>query len=127
MTMKKIVRFVVLFIVIFLVVEIYVYFLTKTYYKEFDNYDILTESPVIEIKESKISKKKGYIQGKAINDTGAMLRNVKIKLEFYNKQGVLIGEEYEPIDVFNAGEEFYFDVNYSYKDVKKIEINIISE
>lgn len=127
MTMKKILRFVVLLIVIFLVVEIYVHFLTKVYYKDFNNYKILTQSPEIKITECKTANKKGYIQGKTINNTGEMLRNVNIKLDFYNKQGTKIGTEYKTIEVFNVGEEFYFDVDFTYKNVAEIKIDIISK
>ena len=57
--MKKIFRYIVLLIVIYLVVEIFVYFLTKTYYRDMNNYQILVESPTIEIIESKVTKNKG--------------------------------------------------------------------
>ena len=73
--MKKIFRYIVLLIVVYLVVEIFVYFLTKTYYKDMNNYAILVESPVIEVTESKVAKNKGYIQGIATNDTGEMIND----------------------------------------------------
>ena len=53
--MKKIFRYILLLIVAYLVVEIFVYFITKLYYRDMNNYQILVESPKIEITESQIA------------------------------------------------------------------------
>ena len=125
--MKKIFRYVILLIVAYIVVETLVYFLTKTYYKDLNNYDILVESPVIEIKESKVAKSKGYIQGNITNDTGELMRNLRVKFDFYNEQGKYVGSENKTIDVFNISERLNFDIKYEYKDVSEIKISIVRE
>lgn len=125
--MKKIFRYVILLIVAYIVVEVLVYFLTKTYYKDLNNYDILVESPVIEIKESKVAKSKGYIQGNITNDTGELMRNLRVKFDFYNEQGKYIGSENKTIDVFNISERLNFDIKYEYEDVNEIRISIVRE
>ena len=125
--MKKIFRYVVLLIVVYLVVEIFVYFLTKTYYTDMNNYQILVESPAIEITESKVAKNKGYIQGTATNNTGAIINNISLRFDFYNSQGSYVGSKYKEIGVFNATERVKFDIDYEYKDVEEIKISIISE
>ena len=125
--MKKIFRYVILLIVAYIIVEVLVYFLTKTYYKDLNNYDILVESPVIEITESKVSKSKGYIQGNITNDTGELMRNLRVKFDFYNEQGKYIGSENKTIDVFNISERLNFDIKYEYDDVNEIRISIVRE
>lgn len=125
--MKKIFRYVILLIVAYIIVEVLVYFLTKTYYKDLNNYDILVESPVIEITESKVSKSKGYIQGNITNDTGELMRNLRVKFDFYNEQGKYIGSENKTIDVFNISERLNFDIKYEYEDVNEIRISIVHE
>lgn len=125
--MKKIFRYVILLIVAYIVVEVLVYFLTKTYYKDLNNYDILVESPVIEIKESKVAKSKGYIQGNITNDTGELMRNLRVKFDFYNEQGKYVGSENKTIDVFNISERLNFDIKYEYEDVNEIRISIVRE
>lgn len=125
--MKKIFRYIVLLAVIYLVVEIFVYFLTKTYYQDMNNYEILVETPEIEITESKVSKTKGYIKGYAINNTDALIRNLNIKFDFYNEHGKLIGVEYEPIEIFNASEKVKFDIKYEYNEVAEIKISIVNK
>ena len=125
--MKKIFRYVILLIVAYIVVEVLVYFLTKTYYKDLNNYDILVESPVIEITESKVAKSKGYIQGNITNDTGELMRNLRVKFDFYNEQGRYVGSENKTIDVFNISERLNFDIKYEYEDVNEIRISIVHE
>lgn len=125
--MKKIFRYVILLIVAYIIVEVLVYFLTKTYYKDLNNYDILVESPVIEITESKVSKSKGYIQGNITNDTGELMRNLRVKFDFYNEQGKYVGSENKTIDVFNISERLNFDIKYEYDDVNEIRISIVRE
>ena len=125
--MKKIFRYIVLLIVVYLVVEIFVYFLTKTYYKDMDNYQILVESPEIQITESKVAKNKGYIEGTATNDTGEMMKNTKIRFDFYNEQGTYVGSKCKEIGIFNATEKAKFDIKYEYKNVAEIKISVINE
>ena len=125
--MKKIFRYIVLLIVVYLVVEIFVYFLTKTYYSDMNNYQVLVESPLIEITESKVAKNKGYIEGTVKNNTGAMINDLSIRFDFYNSQGAHIGTKLEEIGIFNATEKLRFDVQYEYKDVAEIKISIISK
>jgi len=125
--MKKIFRYIVLLIVVYLVVEIFVYFLTKTNYTDMNNYQILVESPEIQITESKVAKNKGYIQGTATNDTGEIINNISIRFDFYNTQGAYVGSKYKKIDIFNATEKVKFDIDYEYQNIAEIKISIINE
>ncbi len=125
--MKNIFRSIILLIVVYLVVQIFVYFLTKTYYRDMNNYEILVQSPEIKITESKVAKNKGYIQGTATNKTGAIISSLKIRFDFYDENERYIGSEYYKIEPFNANEKSKFDVKYEYDDVSSIKISIVNE
>lgn len=125
--MKKILRYVVMLIVIYLVVQIFVYFLTKAYYIDLQNYEILVKEPKIEITDSKVSKNKGYISGKTTNNTGTLIKELKIKFDFYNENGNFLGSEYKEIDYFNVNEVVNFDVKYYYQNVNEFKVSIISK
>lgn len=125
--MKKIFRYIVLLIVVYLVVEIYVHFLTKAYYKDMNNYEILFEKPLVEITESKAANNKGYIQGYTANNTGEIIKNLTIRFDFYDKNDTYVGTKYKKIDIFNATEKVNFDIKYEYKNVSEIKISIVSE
>ena len=127
MAMKKILRYVVMLIVIYLVVQIFVYFLTKAYYVDLQNYEILVKEPKIEITDSKVSKNKGYISGKATNNTGTLIKELKIKFDFYNEDGKFLVSEYKEIDYFNVNEVVNFDVKYYYQNVNEFKVSIISK
>lgn len=123
--MKKIFRYIVLLIVVYLVVELFVYFMTKTYYKDMNNYEILVESPVIEITESKVAKNKGYIEGTVTNNTDEMMNNLNIRFDFYNEQGNFVGSKNKEIEIFNATEKMNFNIKYDYEEVNQIKISVI--
>lgn len=129
-TMKKIFGYIILLIIIYLVVQMYVYFLTKTNYKDMNNYEIIENIPVIiEVTESKVAKNKnkGYIEGTVTNNTGELIDNIKVKFDFYNEQGKQVGLQCEEIKTFNATEKVKFDIKYEYENVAKIEISVITE
>lgn len=123
--MKKIFKYVILLIVVYVLVELCVYFLTKTYYKDMNNYEILVKSPVIEITESKVAKNKGYIEGTATNETAEMINNLIIRFDFYNEQGTYVGSKYKEVEIFNASEKVKFNIQYDYKNVSEIKISIV--
>lgn len=125
--MKKILKYVIGLIVLIIVVKVLVYFLTKPYYQDMNNYELLENIPVvIEVTESKVAKNKGYIKGTVTNETGELISNMNIKFDFYNENGNFLGSEYKLIGVFNATEQVKFDIKYQYENVAKIEISIIN-
>jgi len=125
--MKKIFRYVLLVIIAMIAVRVLVHFITKEYYKDFNNYEIAVESPKIEITESKLSKNKGYIKGKATNNTDSLIENIEIVFEFYNENGTKIGNEVKDIKYFNVNETVNFDIKYEYKNISKIKVTTITE
>ena len=125
--MKKIFKYTLLLLIIYLVVQIFVYFLTKTYYKDMKNYDILVKSPKIKVTESKVAKNKGYINGNITNDTDKLIKNLCIKFDFYNEQGKFLGAEYRREEILNASETIKFNIKYEYKNVSEIRISVVKD
>lgn len=127
MTMKKIFKFLLIILLIYVVVQIFVYFLTKTNYVDMNNYQILTQSPSVQVIESKVSKHKGYIKGNVVNDTDTLIKEATVKFDFYNTFGGYLGTEYHKITTFNVTEKSKFDIKYEYENVGEIKINVISQ
>lgn len=125
--MKKIIRYLLLLTLMIVVVRVYVYFLTKTNYQDMNNYEITVQTPEIFVTESKIAKNKGYIKGNITNNSSEMIKNLKVKFEFYNENEKLVGIEYRNEDVLNASETIKFDIGYNYKNVEKIKISTVTE
>lgn len=125
--MKKIIRYLLLLILMIVVVRAYVYFLTKTNYQDMNNYEITVQTPEIFVTESKVAKNKGYIKGNITNNSSEMIKNLKVKFEFYNENEKLVGIEYRNEDVLNASETIKFDISYNYKNVEKIKISTVTE
>lgn len=125
--MKKIIRYLLLLILMMVVVRVYVYFLTKTNYQDMNNYEITVQTPEIVVTESKVAKNKGVIKGNITNNSSEMIKNLKVKFEFYNDNDKLVGIEYRDEEIFNASETIKFDISYKYKNVEKIKISTVTE
>lgn len=123
--MKKIFRYVILLIALYLVVQLYVFLLMKQYYRDMKNYNVLVESPKIEVTESKVAKNKGYIKGKITNNTDELIKNLKVKFDFYDEQGKFVGAEYKMEEIFNVSETVSFDIKYEYENISEIKISVI--
>ena len=123
--MKKIFMYIFLLILTIVVVRVFVYFMTKTYYKDMNNYKILITNPEISVTESKLYKNRGYVKGTIKNNTGSLMNNVSVRLKFYDKNGNLLSTEYsEEIKTFNNTETAKFEVKYSIYYIDRIEIDI---
>ena len=125
--MKKIIRYWLLLILMIVVVRVYVYFLTKTNYQDMNTYEITVQTPEISVTESKVARNKGYIKGNITNNSAEMIKNLKVKFEFYNENDKLVGIEYRDEDILNASETIKFDIGYNYKNVEKIKISTVTE
>ena len=125
--MKKIFRYIILLIVRYILVGAFTYIITKQYYRNFSNYEILTENPQIEIIECKTSYAKGYIKGTVTNTTGEIIDESNVQLTIYNKNGEFLGCEYYTIQYFHPQENASFEINFSYKNVGNIEVRVINE
>ena len=123
--MKKIFRYVILLIALYLLVQLYVFLLMKQYYRDMKNYNILVESPKIEVTESKVAKNKGYIKGKITNNTDELIKNLKVKFDFYDEQGKFVGAESKSEEIFNVSETVSFDIKYEYENISEIKISVI--
>lgn len=125
--MKKIIKCVLLLIVAYFVVSISIHFITKPYYKDFKGYEIVSEEAKVEVTECKNSYTKGYIKGNISNTTEEIIDAVCMKVNIYNKKGNYLGTEYYPISYFYPQETINFEVNYSYKNVGHIKIEVVNK
>ena len=125
--MKKIFRYIIILVVTYILVGVFTYFITKQYYRDFSNYEILTESPQVEITECKTAYSKGYIKGTITNTTGEIIEESNVQVTIYDKNGEFLGCEYYTIQYFHPQENASFEVNYAYKNVVKIEVKLINE
>ena len=99
----------------------------KEKYKDISNYVIDIDSPQIIIEESKASYNNGYIRGSIINNTGNHLRNKCLQFDFYDSDGIYVGKKTKEIKIFNVDEKIKFNIEYSFKNVDKINITFIDQ
>lgn len=126
-TMKRFLKYLILLIVAYIIVNLLIAFGTHKWYKDFTNYQILSNSPVVTVEESKIAKAAGYLKGTVENDTGKLINKITVMVSFYDENGNGLGNKTHEIKYFNVGEKAPFEIEYSYENVEKIEISTVIE
>ena len=79
------------------------------------------------LQKAKLLRIKDILKGNITNNSSEMIKNLKVKFEFYNENEKLVGIEYRNEDVLNASETIKFDIGYNYKNVEKIKISTVTE
>lgn len=126
-TMKKFLLYLVLFILLYLFIDSMTYLMMKNTYKEIKNYNLEKGQYKIEILESKAGYANTIIKGTVTNNTDELKDKVYIKIDFYNKNGRLVGTKYKEINCFNVGEKQKFEQNYKVSQVNTYNISIVNE
>lgn len=128
--MKKFLLYFVMFAGLFLFVELFTnvdILNTEEKYAQLKNYEIKTDSPKIEVTDFMGNNSSGYIKGNITNNTGEHIKDKYLKFGFYNKSNNLIAAKYQEIKYFNVGEKINFNIDFNYKDIQKVQIELVDE
>ena len=125
--MKKFFKYLIWLILLYLLVNGLTYVATKDDYKDLNNFVIVTDSPQIEVTESKAAYTHGYIKGQVTNNTGKHIQKTYLQIDFYDKDNIWLGKEVKELASFNLNETIKFDINYTYTDVTKIRLSVTDE
>lgn len=120
-------KWLILFILLYLFVDFICFASIKMMYKNLDKYEILVDTPKIEIKEAKGTYANGYIKGVLTNNTNSILENKFIKIDVYSDRNINLGTEYIKIEKLDLAKTMDFEVKYSYTDVSNYKIDIVDE
>ena len=128
--MKKFLLYFVMFAGLFLFVEFFTnvsILNVEEKYVQLDNYEIKTELPKIEVTEFMGNNSSGYIKGNITNNTGEHIKDKYLKFGFYNKSNNLVAAKYQEIKYFNVDEKINFNIDFNYKDIQKVQIELVDE
>lgn len=128
--MKKFLLYFVMFAGLFLFVELFTnvdILNTEEKYAQLKNYEIKTDSPKIEVTDFMGNNSSGYIKGNITNNTGEHIKDKYLKFGFYNKSNDLIAAKYQEIKYFNVDEKINFNIDFNYKDIQKVQIELVNE
>ena len=111
-------------IILFVFVSIFTYLYVITMYKSIEKYQINVTGLTISVDEAKKTNVNGYIKGSIKNNKDEDLVNKFIKVEFYTKDNVNIGNEYVEIKILKGQESKTYEVKFRYQDVERFVITI---
>lgn len=126
-TIKKFWTYFLIFIIGFGLVSLLTYLAMREDYRDITDYEILTKSPVILVSECKATSTGGYIKGSVTNNTGEHLQFKYLKVDLYDENDIYLGSEYKELKYFNVDETINYEINFNYKNVNKVELQIVDE
>ena len=88
---------------------------------------VLSESPVINVPDSKATYVNGYVKGNIYNNTGTTISKKYIKLDLYSPRDVNLGTKYIEIENLENGQTKDFEMWFKYTDVEYCKISIVDD
>ncbi len=125
--MKTFLKYLIIFVIIYIVFDFFTYRYLVNAYKNIRTYEIIENSPSVEIKEAKATAVNGYIVAYVKNNTGANIDKTNVKIDLYNSRGNNVGTKYVKIENFNADELREFKANFKSTNVSHFKISFTNE
>ena len=125
-TLKKFFKYFLMLIALFAFVTILSNFAVKEKPNEVE-YIVDAKNIKIEVTQLEATNSGGKIKGIATNETGELLKDRYLRFDFYNKDGEMVGTNVQDVKYFNVGEKMSFDIDFTYKKVKKIKIGFVDK
>lgn len=122
-TMKMFGKLLIVFILFFIFVSYMSKAFIKTAYVEIGKFEVLKESPKIEIKESKATKMNGYVKGTITNNTDHKLTNEYIVVDCYSKYNNNLTTKYLKVNELEVGQSEDFKVQYRCQGAESIKVS----
>ncbi len=84
---------------------------------------IMTNTPNINVSESKATYINGYVKGNVYNNTDETIENKYIKIDFYSPRDICLGTKYITIENLEPENNTSFEMWFKYTDVEYCIIN----
>lgn len=119
--MHKVFKYIIIFIIVYFSVNILTYLIMRsTRSNKTVELNIPGNSPSIQITQARGSTEGGIIRGKITNNSNQEIMDTFLKLRFFSKRGVEMGNQYITIKSLKPGETMEFIADYSYRMVDRI-------
>ena len=126
--MKKFIRYFLILIIAYFMVNLLIYLLMRSSNSnKVVSLNIPGNSPLVQITQARGSTEGGVVRGKITNNTNEEIKDKFLKLRFFSKRGVEMGNEYITIKDLKPGETLDFIADYNYKMVDKITGELIGK
>ena len=124
--MKTFFKYFIVFIAFYFLSNLASIHLLKTTYRT-KEFTVESDSPKIEITDSKATITNGYINGTILNNTGEDLVDKYLKIDFFSPRGVNVGTKYIDFGKLLAGESKNFTSKFNFDNVDNIKFSFIDK
>lgn len=122
-TMKLFAKLFVAFVLLFIFVTFMSKAFIRTAYTPIYEYEVVKESPKIEITEAKATKMNGYVKGVITNNTDHKLDNEYIIVDCYSEYDNNIATKYLKVSELEVGQSEEFNVQYRCQGAESLKIS----
>ena len=88
-------------------------------------YEIEINEPQVTISEMKSTILNGYAKGTITNTTDEVITGKALKLDYYSKNGALVGTKYSKIDNLLIGETKDFESKFNFDNVDSLKVSLV--
>lgn len=119
--MHKVFKYIIIFIIVYFSVNILTYLIMRsTRSNKTVQLNIPGNSPAVQITQARGSTEGGIIRGKITNNSSDKITDIFLRLRFFSKRDVEMGNQYITIKSLKPAETMEFIADYSYRMVDKI-------
>ena len=125
--MKVFLTYLIIFVAVYVLFDFFTYRYLVNSYKNIKTYEIIGDSPSVEIKEAKATAVNGNIVAYVKNNTGKEIEKTNVKIDLYNARGNNIGTKYVKLEDFKPNELREFNANFKASNVVHFEVSFTDE
>lgn len=125
--LKTFAKYAVIILIFYIFSDILIFIGINGTYKTIKNYEILSQSPKVDVSESKATYINGYVNGNITNNTENLIDKTYIKIDFYSERNVNLGTKYIEIQNLKQNNTRDFRIAFKFTDVARYEISVVDE
>ncbi len=122
--MKTFFKYFLILLIFYFVSNGITYLLLKSNYIARD-YEVDIDEPQVTISEMKSTVLNGYTKGKIKNTTNDVITGKALKLDYYSKNGVLVGTKYCDVNNLLVGESKSFESRFNFDNVDSVKVSLV--
>ena len=125
--MKRMKTFFIYFLVLvifYVVSDIISYMILKSNYIS-KEYEININEPQVTVSEMKSTVLNGYTKGTIKNTTGDVITGKALKLDYYTKNGILVGTKYCEVNNLLVGETQNYESRFNFDNVDSLKVSLV--
>ena len=124
--LKTFFKYSICFLIVYALVDIFSFNIIKSTYID-KNFSADFASPKIEVTNCQATVTNGVVEGTLTNDTGALLKDKLLRLDFFTKRGTNVGTKYVDLGEVQNGDKVNFQSLFNFDNVDNVKASLVDK